>query len=132
MALASRSLAHDLGAGAMNPETKIQREVKHKLNVTKRCRLIRNNVGFAKEEKIPFGLGKGSPDLIGPLRGGIVFGLEIKTPTGSISADQRAWWRAAYRWGVRGGVCRSLEGAFRALDAAEGEWMHTGEVIDYE
>jgi hypothetical protein len=113
-------------------ETQIMRIVKHHLNLTGRCRLVRQNVGFDKEKQVKYGYA-GQPDLIGVLRGGVCFCLEIKAPGGRVRPEQKAWWRSAYQWGVRGGVCRSLDGAMRALEAAEKQYaLYEGEVIDFE
>lgn len=53
----------------------------------------RNNVGLAKTERgaaIRFGLFPGSADLIGLFRGRFV-AVEIKTPDGRQTEDQRRW-----------------------------------------
>jgi hypothetical protein len=112
-------------------ETQLMRLQKHELNLSKRCRLVRNNVGVDIERGIKFGLGEGSPDLCGVLTSGHAFCIETKVPGGRIRPAQIAWWRAAYKWGVRGGIARSLEGAWRLLDEAERGPM-TGELRDYE
>jgi hypothetical protein len=65
------------------------------------------------------------------LPSGVCFAIEVKTPTGRIRPEQSAWFKAAYKWGVRGGVARSLDGAFRLLDEAEAGPM-TGDLRDYE
>lgn len=112
-------------------ELDIQREIKHKLNVSRRCRLVRNNTGVDVEKGVRYGLGNGGPDLVGMLPGGLAFGIEVKTPSGHIDKDQIAWWKAAYGWGFRGGVARSLAGAWRLLDEAEAGIRYT-ELVDYE
>jgi hypothetical protein len=106
------------------------REQKHHLNLTGRCRLIRNNVGVDKIMGVRFGLGVGSPDLVGVLRNGICFCIETKVPGGRIRPEQAAWFRAAYKFGVRGGVARSLAGAFQLLADAERGPMGP-ELVDY-
>jgi len=52
----------------------------------------RNNVGVAEVRgyKIRFGLSEGSADLVGLFRGHFV-AVEIKTPTGRQSPEQRRW-----------------------------------------
>lgn len=112
-------------------EKQIQSEIKHFLNVSDRCRLVRNNVGVDTEKGVRYGLGVGSPDLVGTLPGGINFCIEVKTPEGRIDPAQRAWWKAALKWGIRGGVARSLDGAWRLLDEAE-RGVTSMELKDYE
>lgn len=52
----------------------------------------RNNTGVADQRGhvVRYGLGNGSADLIGLFRGRFV-AVEIKTPTGRQSEDQRRW-----------------------------------------
>lgn len=103
----------------MNAETILTRNIKIAINRTGRARLIRNNVGFSLEAKLRYGLGLGSPDLVGCLIGsGRVFALEVKTPTGRVTTEQLAWMRACR--GLGGFVCvvRSVEEALLALDRA--------------
>jgi len=83
-----------------------------------RVRVIRNHVGFDSEHKCRYGLGIGSPDLIGVLRGGRVFAVEVKTPIGRLSPEQKAWWQAASKWAIAGGVARSVDEALELLDEA--------------
>lgn len=116
-------------------ETGLLRQIKHELNSSGRCRLLRNNVGVDTEQGIRFGLGNGSADLVGVLVGGHALAIEVKRPGSRpgtlLRPDQVSWWRAAYKWGVRGGVARSLPGAWRLLEEAEAGQM-TGELRDYE
>jgi len=92
--------------------------IRKALNDTGRVRVVRNSVGFDREHKSRYGLGVGSPDLVGALRGGRAFGCEVKTPTGRLSPEQRAWWRAAHAWGIQGGVANSVDQALALLDEA--------------
>lgn len=105
----------------MNAETALCRNVRLALNRTGRVRVVRNNVGLDQTTGVRYGLGNGSPDLVGTLRGGASFCLEIKTPRGRVSDDQEAWWRSARQWGVRGGIARSIEEAFALLAEAENQ-----------
>lgn len=58
------------------------------LNRTGLVRVARNNVGFVGG--IRYGLGIGSPDIVGILRGsGRVFCLEVKWPGKRLGTDQR-------------------------------------------
>lgn len=100
-------------------ETAIMRDIRAALNNTGRVRLYRNNVGVDMERGIRYGMGNGSPDLIGWLRSGRAFAIEVKTPAGRLSADQKAWWVSARSWGVQGGVARSVSEALVLLDGAE-------------
>lgn len=106
-------------------ETTISKQIRMALNRTNRVRLVDNEVGFASNERVRYGLGNGSPDLVGVLRCGRVFCIEVKTPTAyrranhSLSADQQAWWRASSQWGVTGGVADSIDRALELLEAAE-------------
>ena len=117
----SRKHADAVARGEADPnnETELMRVVKHHLNVSMRCRLVRNNVGLDMEKGVRYGLGKGSPDLVGVLPSGHNFCIETKMIRGRVSDDQKAWWRSAIRWGVRGGVVKSIAGAWRCLRDAE-------------
>jgi hypothetical protein len=99
-------------------EASILAAIRQAINADGRARVLRNSVGFDPERKVRYGLGMGSPDLIGVLRSGVCFALEVKSPTGRMSKEQEAWWRSARAWGVRGGVARSVEEAMRLLDEA--------------
>ncbi len=99
-------------------ETAILRDIREALNATGRVRVVRNNVGFDPEHKVPYGLGRGSADLVGVLRNGRCFCVEVKTPKGRLSREQVAWWRAATSWGIQGGVARSVPEALQLLDEA--------------
>lgn len=100
-------------------EATLLKLIRRDLNATGRCRLVRNNVGVDLERGIRYGLGNGSADLIGVLRDGHAFAIEVKSATGRLRPDQISWWRAATRWGVRGGVARSIPEAFDLLERAE-------------
>lgn len=101
-------------------ESAVQAQIRLQLNATGRCRLVRNNVGVNVEAGVRYGLGNGSPDLVGVLRGGRSFCIEVKRSKGGrVSPAQVAWWRAYRAWGGLGGVANSLEEAFRLLDEAE-------------
>ncbi len=110
-------------------ETELMRTIKHELNKSGRCRLLRNTVGFDKEKAVKYGY-VGSPDLWGVLPTGHCIGIEVKAPGGRIRPEQTAWFKAASKWGVRGGLARTLEGAWRLLEDAEAGIVHA-EVMDY-
>lgn len=111
-------------------ETKLQSAI---LDALRRCfgwaQWARNNTG--RRGGVAFGLGKGSPDIIGcvngctcPHCGGLVpfgrfVGLEVKTPTGVVGADQTEW---ALRWSAAGAhveVVRSVEDALGAVQRSQ-------------
>lgn len=117
-------------------ETKIQRDIEAALGAERDLILLKNSNGTArfinetdgKEFFVPYGLGVGSPDLVGILRvaiGGGVVGvwlcLEIKTPEGELDAEQEkchAIWR---RFGALIYVVRSVDEARVALSSARAE-----------
>lgn len=103
----------------MNPETALSRNIRLALNRTGRVRLVDNEVGMDRTTGVRYGLGIGSPDLVGSLRSGHAFCIEVKTKTGRLSEEQEAWWRSAKQWGIRGGIARSIPEAFALLDEAE-------------
>ncbi len=73
--------------------------------------LYRNNVGFDLEHRVRYGVGNpGGADLIGCYRGRFV-AVEIKTPTGRQSEDQRRFQRCVERAGGIYVVLRSVEEA---------------------
>ena len=102
-------------------ETDIMRAVRKAVNLDGRALITRNNVGVGRamhdESVIRFGLGVGSPDLVGILRGSARgFALEIKTPVGRLSPEQRAW-ATAFR--KHGGFCAVVRSVHEALAAVE-------------
>lgn len=101
-------------------ESAILRDIRDALNRTGRCRVVRNNVGVDVDRGTRYGLGNGSPDLVGVLRNGRAFCIEVKAPRGRMRPEQEAWWRAARAWGVTGGVARSVPEALALLAEAEG------------
>lgn len=83
--------------------------------------LHRNNVGCLKDatgRPVRYGLGVGSSDLIGTLRGGRSVALECKSRDGRLSDEQRAWlWQQA-ELGACVAVVRSVDEACAVIDAA--------------
>lgn len=66
-----------------------------------------------------FGLGNGSPDIVGILKPwGRFFGVETKTEDGRLSKAQKLWHERARVLGAFVGVARSLEEAIALLNAA--------------
>ena len=76
----------------------------------------RNNSG--RKGRVSFG-DKGSPDIMGVVSGGRLFGLEVKSPVGKVSEYQLAW---AEKLRAKGGyyaVVRSVDEAVIAVANAE-------------
>lgn len=67
--------------------------------------------------RIVYGLGTGSPDLVGVVQGR-AFGLELKSSTGRVRPEQERWHEAARRRGVPVGVVRSVEEAIAIIREA--------------
>lgn len=103
----------------MNRETIIMRNIRLAVNRTGRARVVRNNVGLDATSGVRYGLGIGSADLVGMLRSGRVFALEVKSGPGRLTTEQRAWIAAVRRWGGFATVVRSVEDALAALERAE-------------
>jgi hypothetical protein len=99
---------------------------------TGQTRLFRNNTGTLRDRHgrpVQFGLARGSADLIGyrtititPDMVGqqvaVFLSIEVKTPTGRIRPEQRAWMETVQAAGGIAGVARSVEDA-KALLAAQ-------------
>ena len=92
-------------------------------------RLFRNNTGTLKDQNgrpVQFGLCKGSADLIGWKRVtvtpdmvgqqvAVFLSIEVKTPTGRVSPEQRQWLGAVQAAGGIAGVARSVDDALDLL-----------------
>lgn len=110
-------------------EKQIQREIEEALGAEPDLLLLRNSVGqaqFTDEESgrayyVPFGLGNGSPDLVGLLRVGAVatwFCLEVKPPEGSLEDEQKKCHSIWARLGAFIETVRSADEARAALERA--------------
>lgn len=110
-------------------ETQLLAEIRLALGRDPRVVLWRNNVGTAKHEgtdrPVKYGLCVGSSDLIGivavptmtdPL--GRFFALEVKLPTGRVTAEQWQFLELVNRRGGYACIVRSVEDALAAVDAA--------------
>lgn len=79
------------------------------------CRVWRNNVGQLRDARgipITYGLGKGSADLIGfVFPTGQFLAVEIKTPEGRLSDEQKAWLATVRDRNGIAVVLRSVEAA---------------------
>lgn len=71
--------------------------------------------------RIQVGLGTGSPDLVGALRGHF-FGWELKTDTGRTRPEQDDWHAAAREKRMRVDVIRSADQALEKLAEMQKEW----------
>jgi hypothetical protein len=81
--------------------------------------LWRNNVGVAelRGARVRYGLAVGSADLIGCLSGRFV-ALEVKTPVGRASQEQRLWLALVRRNGGFAAIVRSVDEARAAVARA--------------
>lgn len=67
--------------------------------------------------RVAFGLGVGSPDLVGAVNGRVL-AVELKSDRGRLSPEQLQWHAAAERRGVAVGTARTLEEFDALVDAA--------------
>lgn len=97
-------------------EAPILHAVRSALVATGRVLLWRNNVGVDTTRGVRFGLGVGSPDLVGVLRpDGRMLACEVKTPEGRLRPEQRMWRDAFIAAGGLYILARSPEDALRGL-----------------
>ena len=108
----------------MGSEQSIQQHIRLRCS-TGPVRLFRNNTGTLRDQHgrpVQFGLAKGSADLIGwttrtitadmvGQRIAVFTSLEVKTPTGRLTTEQRQWLQAVQAAGGVAGVVRSVEDA---------------------
>ena len=114
-----------------NPETIIQQQIRLALGRRSDLRLFRNNTGSLPDPRtgrpIKFGLAKGSADLIGlrtvtitPDMVGrqvaVFTSLEIKTPTGRATPEQRDWLEMVRSRGGLAGIVRSVQDANEIIE----------------
>lgn len=111
-------------------ETDIVHEILAELARVPGVRVARNNVGTIEDVRgipVTFGLGEGSPDLVGILTFGgvestypelaelapisLAFGIEVKQPKRYATRQQKAWHLVAKRRGMPVGLARSKEDA---------------------
>lgn len=62
---------------------------------------------LTRARRVQYGLGVGSPDLVGAV-GGRFIGMELKSPTGRLSAEQARWMEAANGRGIHLAVVREV------------------------
>jgi hypothetical protein len=106
-----------------NAETDLQQRIRLALGSRSDLRLFRNNTGTLPDPRtgrpVQFGLARGSADLIGwrtititPEMVGtqiaVFTSIEVKTPTGHLTPEQRNWLGAVRKAGGIAGVARSI------------------------
>jgi hypothetical protein len=62
----------------------------------------------------------GTPDILGVLKDGKLFGIEAKIEKGKQSESQKLWQEKAESYGVKYAVCRTLNDAVSKVR----EWQH--------
>jgi hypothetical protein len=100
-------------------EGHIQDEIRLALSDEPGLVLWRNNTGVAEHRgaRVRYGLAVGSADLVGCLRGRFV-ALEVKTPTGRATQEQRQWLAVVRLHGGFAAVVRSVDEARAAIARA--------------
>ena len=113
-----------------NAETEIQQRIRLEIGHRSDVRLFRNNTGTLPDPRtgrpIQFGLAKGSADLIGikqvtitpDMVGqtiGVFTSIEVKTPTGRVTPQQRNWLAMVRKLGGIAGIARSIRDANEIL-----------------
>jgi hypothetical protein len=100
-------------------ETQLMTAIRDACLATGRCRLFRNNSGKLPDRNgrwITYGLGLGSPDLVGFLvPSGRFLGLEVKVPGKKPTPEQVAWHRAASEAGALVAVVTSVAEALEVV-----------------
>jgi hypothetical protein len=114
----------------VNAETTLQQQIRLALGTHPELRIFRNQVGSLPDPRtgrlVQFGLARGSADLIGwrtvtitPEMVGqqlaIFTSIEIKTPSGRITPQQRNWLHAVRTAGGIAGVARSVGDALQIV-----------------
>ena len=113
-----------------NAETDLQQRIRLALGTHPQARLFRNQVGSLPDPRtgrlVTFGLARGSADLIGwrtvvitpemvGQRVAVFTSLEIKTPTGRLTAVQNNWLQVVQQAGGIAGVARSVSAALEIV-----------------
>ena len=111
-----------------NAETTLQQEIRLALGTIPSTRIFRNQVGSLPDPRtgrlVTFGLAKGSADLIGwrtvvvtpemvGTRLAVFTSIEVKTPTGRLTPQQRNWQAAVLAAGGFSGIARSVSDALQ-------------------
>lgn len=113
-----------------NAETTLQQQIRLALGTLPHVRAFRNPVGSLPDPRtgrlVTFGLARGSADLIGwrtvtitPDMVGsqlaVFTSIEVKTSTGRVRPDQRAWLTAVQSAGGVAGIARSVPDALQLV-----------------
>jgi hypothetical protein len=116
------------GRDVSNPETDLQQRIRLALGQLQHLRLFRNQTGQLPDPKtgrpVQFGLARGSADLIGwrtitvtpdmvGQRLAVFTSIEVKTPTGRLTPQQRNWMQVVLAAGGIAGVARSVADALQ-------------------
>lgn len=102
-------------------ETDIQNDIRVALSAIG-ITLYRNNSGFASYEngrKVRYGLFKGSSDLIGITNTGRFVAIEVKTPKGRLTKEQKNFLEFIKSQGGISGCARSVEEALALFEEAK-------------
>ena len=113
-----------------NAETDLQQRIRLALGTRSDLRIFRNQVGQLPDPRtgrpVQFGLARGSADLIGwrtvvitpemvGQRVAVFTSIEVKTPTGRLTPQQRHWLSAVMAAGGIAGVARSVADALQIV-----------------
>lgn len=125
---------------AKRMESILQRNIEIAIGSEPDFLLLRNSVGRAqhinettgKTFYVPYGLGVGSPDLVGVLAPwGTFIGMEVKDPNGVVEPHQATSHELWRRFGAIVFVVRSVDEAKQVLQHARREcWMRTTKMLD--
>ena len=113
-----------------NQETDLQQRIRLAFGTHTEARIFRNQVGSLPDPRtgrlVTFGLARGSADLIGwrtitvtpdmvGTRLAVFCSIEVKTPTGRLTPQQRHWLDAVHQAGGIAGIARSVTDAHALL-----------------
>ena len=114
-----------------NAETTLQQQIRLAVGTSPDARLFRNQCGALPDPRtgrlVTFGLARGSADLIGwrtvvvtpdmvGQRLAVFTSIEVKTPTGRLRPEQRAWLGVVRGAGGVAGVVRSVDDALQIVE----------------
>jgi len=89
--------------------------------------IFRNNVGFDRERRVKYGLALGSSDLVGVLtvrEVGVALFVEVKTPIGRMSDDQKRFREVVLKRGAVHIIARDVDNTMAALTEARSLILH--------